>query len=73
MTRWRLFPSDGPLGSNVHAWIGHEAETELLPKTETIVGASDPMIKKTQRSARDGFGEMGLARGDAVLEEAAGG
>ena len=31
------------------------------------------MIKKTRRSSRDGFGEVSLVWGDAVLEEAAGG
>ena len=71
---WRRFWSDyGLLGSNVHAWIGCNAETELLPNTEAIVGASAPGIKKMRRSARDRLGELGLARGDAVLEESAGG
>ena len=40
---------------------------------EAILAASASMTKKTRCSAGDGFGEMGLARGDAVLEESAGG
>jgi len=40
---------------------------------EAILGASASMTKKTRCSAGDGFGELGVARGDAACEEAAGG
>ncbi len=69
----RFWSDYGLLGSNVHAWIGRNAETELLPNTEAIVGASAPGIKKMRRSARDRLGELGLTWGNAVLEESAGG